>query len=253
MGERTAMIRARMDQTRASLASRLGELEESLLDPVKQVVETTSDTVESVGESVEAVSDAVQDSVESARHLLDLPQQVRRHPWVVVGIAAAAGFVGERILERATRRRHPAEPPAPPAPAVPTPPAAESSPRTPESATEQQPSSPKEESWLHELGKLFGGEIDQLKALALGAAFGAVRDLVVRSAPEALETPLTGVMDDITSKLGGEPVEGPLVEPSESKTRSKGDKHVECDESKMGRPVGAAHRQGQEPVGQSHR
>jgi hypothetical protein len=56
------------------------------------------------------------------------------------------------------------------------------------------------------LGQMFGPEFDRLKGMALGMAMGVARDLIVKSVPPNLTAQVHDLVDDVTRKLGGEPV-----------------------------------------------
>jgi hypothetical protein len=63
-------------------------------------------------------------------------------------------------------------------------------------------------SWLSQLGDTFHGEISQVKGLALGTLFGIVRDIVTKAAPEHMKGQVEDIVNGITVKLGGQPVDG---------------------------------------------
>src|SRR5260370_30074403 len=86
-------IRAQMELTRAALAGKLGTLEEQVLDTVHNVTSA-------VTESAKTVKDAVDDTMNNVKDTLNLPLQMRRHPWVVVGGAVALGYLGGCLLFR---------------------------------------------------------------------------------------------------------------------------------------------------------
>jgi hypothetical protein len=57
----------------------------------------------------------------------------------------------------------------------------------------------------------FDDELSQVKALVIGALMGFVRDLAKESLPPALAPQIEQIMDSTTAKLGGKPVESPIV------------------------------------------
>jgi hypothetical protein len=63
---------------------------------------------------------------------------------------------------------------------------------------------------LDNLAHTFDGEISVLKGMAVGALGGLVRDLVVPQIPPAFKDKVQEVIDGLTTKLGGEPVHGPI-------------------------------------------
>jgi uncharacterized protein (DUF2267 family) len=54
--------------------------------------------------------------------------------------------------------------------------------------------------------------LSKLKGLALGATFGVLRDMLTTSVPEQMKPQLTDVINNVTSKLGGKVIQGPLVD-----------------------------------------
>jgi hypothetical protein len=66
---------------------------------------------------------------------------------------------------------------------------------------EEEPS-----SWLGQMTEQFQPEISALRALAVGAALGVAREVVVRGMPRDLGDQLSQVFNNLTSRLGGQPV-----------------------------------------------
>ena len=56
----------------------------------------------------------------------------------------------------------------------------------------------------------FEEEIHKLKGVVIGAAMGLARDWLKETAP-AVSQQIEEVMDGATRKLGGEPIEGPIL------------------------------------------
>ena len=56
------------------------------------------------------------------------------------------------------------------------------------------------------LAQQFAPELTHLRGLALGATLGLVRDLATRGLPQQWSQQLGQVFDDVTSKLGGQPM-----------------------------------------------
>ena len=73
-------------------------------------------------------------------------------------------------------------------------------------------------NWLADLSGSFQEEINQLKELAIGTLFGIVKDVVTKAVPPQLEDQLTQVIDNVTQKLGGQPIRGPILPHGESET-----------------------------------
>jgi len=84
------------------------------------------------------------------------------------------------------------------------------------------------------LAHMFGGEISALKGMAIGALGGMLRDFVVPQVPEALREKAHEVIDNVTSKLGGEPVKGPLFGDETHEEKEAGSERSEPFSSRMG-------------------
>src|SRR5207248_9142807 len=102
------MIRRQMEAQRAALAAKLETLETKIVDTVEGAREAVQETVQSVKEgvrdSVDTVKESVHSSVEAVKGTFDIPLQVDRHPWIMVGGAVALGFTAGCLINRATRQ-----------------------------------------------------------------------------------------------------------------------------------------------------
>ncbi len=198
------VIRQQIDETRSSITTKLERLEEQVVGTVQTAKETVQETIENVKEKVEetvsTVKETVQDTVTSVKETFDLRLQIERHPWPMVGGSFAAGLAAGILLGESQKRRQlPVE----------------------RMASRGQPLvEPRRETELTGNGRTaarepgmfdrFHEEIDQLKGLAIGMALGVVRDVIQENVPQFREQ-LGEVMDRITTKLGGEPVRGPVL------------------------------------------
>jgi ElaB/YqjD/DUF883 family membrane-anchored ribosome-binding protein len=192
------VIRQQMGDTRAALTEKLQSLECRVEQTVEEVKETVDDTIGAV------------------KQTFDLPFQVERHPWAMVGGAAALGFVlGEALSLAARKSRH------------------SSLERgwsndeflVQERAKEEKAKIegnghtnvaaivPKTErpSLLQRISTEFGDEIDKIKGMAIGAGFGLIREGLTRSCSPEMRSQVENVIDSITVKLGGEPMHGPIL------------------------------------------
>jgi hypothetical protein len=223
-------IRTQMEDTRASLSEKLETLEQQIVDTVQGATTAVTDTVASVKDAVtDTVSEVkatVSETVDTVKSTFDIEQQVRKHPWLVFAGAIAAGFVAERILDHMLKPRFAASPypplPTPPMPVTQPEPSpihggnghslagnghlrteAVSDPTkahnrvTPQGQAHQ----------ASDLTDLFGKEIEQLKKVAIGTTMGLVRDLVTDAMPAPVREDVRHILDSVTTKLGGEPVE----------------------------------------------
>jgi len=200
MAQDTNRIRQQMADTRCSISEKLDLLE-------RRVVSTVEGATHAVADTVETVKESVRDSVHSVQHSLDPIRQAERNPWVTVAVSFGAGYAAGKLLEG----NH-----AAPAPSM---------------VIDQPPAWPHPNTSTHEMAANHGNqrseshhglvqqmieplepEIRKLKALGVGMLFGLVRDFLHEAAPEALRSRLTEVVDDVTRKMGGEPVNGPIFE-----------------------------------------
>jgi ElaB/YqjD/DUF883 family membrane-anchored ribosome-binding protein len=230
MDQEQDLIKEQMEETRVSLTDKVEQLEDTLLGTVQHTLHTASDVVENVTEtveqtvetvketvqgSVEAVKETVHETVETVKQAFDLRGHVQRHPWAMLAGSVVLGFLGGRMLSGARRwrqdrrsRREALAGTGMGTYSAPMPAAA------PARAREPEPPPPEAEqrSWMGQLGDTFGAEIGKLKGLALGATFGLLRDMVTRSVPDEMKSQLADVFNDVTTKLGGKVIQGPLVD-----------------------------------------
>jgi len=204
-----------MEETRASLQDKLEVLEQQVINTVQdanQTVVTVKETVEAVKETVqgtaETVKETIQGTVDSVKDTLSLDRQVREHPWAMLAGAAAVGFLGERLIQRWTAV--PSQPLAQPAPVF-TPPAYASPRKKSNGAVAMTPPAEPAPSLWNTVLATYSSEIDKLKKLAVSAVGGVARELVAESAPPALAEGIKDIVDSVTAKLGGTPLEGPIL------------------------------------------
>jgi len=196
MAEEPDVIRGQIQETRSALTEKLETLEGQVRDTVQSAKETVEGTIENVKSSV-------QETVASVKRTFDLPYQVDRHPWAMLGGSLLTGFVlGNYVEGRRQREQLRPRPSLAPSRTV-------VSDRIP--ALTSEPSQPAGLlSWLRQT---FDDEIEKVKGMAIGAAMGIVRDLAKESLPK-LAPQIDEVMNSATLKLGGEPFAEPLVEPA---------------------------------------
>jgi ElaB/YqjD/DUF883 family membrane-anchored ribosome-binding protein len=193
-----------IDQTRADLTEKLETLE-------NQVRDTVASATENVGETIENVTSTVQETVETVKRTFDLNYQVQERPWTMVGGAVVAGLVVGAVVGRQSRADawHP-------------------TPQLHDGFTGLQPlhgepsgaggarpsAAPRERpSFLGGLAQQFEPEIDKVKEMAIGLVAGLIREWVKQAVP-AFKQQIDEVMNSATTKLGGEPVRGPVFETS---------------------------------------
>jgi len=215
------VIRDEMEETRASLASKLEALETQVRETVSGASETVTSTVEGVKDVVETVSE----TVSSVTDTLNISKQVEEHPWAALGIAIAAGFVASQLFggsSPAPAAQPPPQPPQPlpnlepiPAPAAHTQPATFSTP--PAQPKEQSEGIagmlPSLESLLPDMSGAIQTAITGVSSLAVGTLMGVVREVAVNGLPAEWQQELTRVVDQMTTQLGGKPLQPLKSEP----------------------------------------
>jgi ElaB/YqjD/DUF883 family membrane-anchored ribosome-binding protein len=210
MDNEPEVIREQMSQTRASLTEKLETLEQQVVDTVQGATASVTETVETVKEAVRdtmaTVKGSVDDTVAAVKDSLDVGQLVRRHPWVAVGASLAGGFILGSLLVPAKRSRTDGR--IRPHRFVARPNGAPTDYEALAKHPDQERSKP---SWLSELAQTFENETRQLKGLVLAASLGAARDLLSRQVPETIAPQLREIIDNVTSKLGGQPIHGSVL------------------------------------------
>jgi len=185
------VIHDEMEQTRANLAEKLGALENQVRETVSGATEAVSSTVEGVKEVVSTVSE----TVESVTETFDVSRQVERHPWMALGAAVATGFVVAQVIGRSS------EPAAAPQPAAGTTPP-------------PQPEAPREPGLMDRLGSMLPDVsevthtlVGSLGELAVGSLMGLIREFASQGLPKEWQTDVTKLIDEVTTQLGGKPLD----------------------------------------------
>jgi ElaB/YqjD/DUF883 family membrane-anchored ribosome-binding protein len=209
------VIHQQMEETRSNLQAKLETLEQQVKDTVQEATEAVTDTVatvkETVKETVETVKETVEETVDSVKETFNLSRHVQEHPWPAFACATAVGFVGTRLLQRWAPDRTAAAAPT----AAPT--------YTPISAIASAPSTPsapeeKRGSWWSWLVDHYGDELDKIKGLAVATAGGILREMLTENVQPEFGQRVKEVIDGFTTKLGGQPIEGPILLPVSSPT-----------------------------------
>lgn len=227
MADQAELIHGNMDETRAALADKLGQLGQQITGTVEEVTETVGDAVEAVGDTVESVTDATQQTVHAIKDAFNLPKHIRTNPWLWVGGSLILGYLGGRLFAGSSNRRTEVErdreeknersPSFIPALSESAKSASQTAETTSSHSDANQPQDEKSTGWLGNLSEKFGSEIGTLKSLAVGTAFGVVRDIVTESLPESLKGELSSVIDNMTEGAGGKPIKGSVMEKSSEK------------------------------------
>jgi len=272
--EQTEVIKHQMEETRSRLAEKVQQLSEqtgntvqtvtdvvtTVKDTVSDTVNTVSDTVtqvkdtvaetvdtmrETVAETVDTVREQVAETVQDVKDLFNLSRQMQNHPWLIMGGAAALGFVGGRLL-------------------IPEP--SGSSAQESESRAAAKPA---QESWRYSweqqhagvagtLMEALGPVIDKVKGMALQALFNVAKDVVVSAVPDNFRAQVNEIFSDLTCRLGAESCAGgqehhegngaqrasSSTEESAAGDASQGGYDEKRDPAKVDRPLAAGRRKG---------
>jgi ElaB/YqjD/DUF883 family membrane-anchored ribosome-binding protein len=212
-------IQQQMKETRASLTEKLETLEQKVVGTVENATSAVTETVESIKEKVQdtvtTVQEGVKGGVDSVKDFLDLPTQVQRRPWLMVGGSVAVGYcLGTVLMQKSEHSRESHGQPSWLSSQV----ASHSAHRAAPAPAPSHPASSTSES------SVWSAEVDKLKALALGTLFGTARELLISSLPEHMGAQLREVVDSVTKKVGGKPLPSSdwdkLREPAEEEEAS---------------------------------
>jgi len=231
MDHESEVIQQQMRQTRQALSEKLECLEEQVLGTVKGVTSTVDSVTRAARETVNAAKQTVEETlhtarqtvhetvasaqetmhgaVDAVRHSLDVQRHVQERPWTMMGASFAAGFLGGYLWQRT---------PQPVAAAVRASEEGGAARKARSTARNGRGKSDgartalsRTRGALSGMAETFAPELTKLKGLGIGALFGVIRDVVSRSVPQTIAPRLEEVIDDITAKLGGEPIPGPVV------------------------------------------
>src|SRR5262249_1194173 len=151
------------------------------------------DTLHAVKDTFTGTFDEVRDrftgTVNTIKSEFDVRRHAQAHPWLMMTGSAVAGFAAARLLpptRRATIQYSRSEP-------MP--------------ATSFREELPRERGTLQRVVERFEPELRRLQGLAIGSAMGVVRRLVRESAPPSMVEELDGIIQSVTEKIGGRPVD----------------------------------------------
>jgi ElaB/YqjD/DUF883 family membrane-anchored ribosome-binding protein len=232
MDEKPEVIRHRIEETRTALTEKLETLEREVRGTVRDAREAVTCTAETVRDAVnstvasvrdtfnttvEDVREKVHETAYTVKETFNLDHQVRAHPWAMFGSSVAVGMAVGTLLPGqggGSRRGSRTVDSLTYAPGMEEPSTAQSSVGTVRSNVPSALSdaSHKAAGLLSGLMKQFAPEIDKLKGLAIGTAVGLVRDMVRDQVPQHLAADFEEMTNSITTKLGGVPVQGPVLE-----------------------------------------
>jgi ElaB/YqjD/DUF883 family membrane-anchored ribosome-binding protein len=204
--QNTDEMRQEIDCTRSDMAEKLEALEDRVIGTVQSAQETVQDSIQ-----------MAKDTVTTVKRNFDIKYQVEQHPWVMVGGCFFVGLAVGSLFPRLRRRSRQApnrlagnETPLAGSPRL----FAEQ--RSNESFDTAPPPPP--HSMSANRPGFFGQfheEIDKVKGMAIGYVMGLVRDSIEDSLPQ-LASQVDGVMNGVTTKLGGDPIQRRSPSPADS-------------------------------------
>lgn len=190
-------IHDRLDETRNALSEKL----EALQDRMKDTVDTTRETVE---ETMRTVKQSVQDTLQSIKSTFDIKLQTQKHPLCMLSSSVFLGVFLSHLSDRRPAAGHDRSTRKASG-------AAKTDPVASTMADSAQPAGGP--SLKQRLASQFHEELTKVQGLAIGVGAGIFRDWVKKAMP-SIAAKLEEVIDSATSKMGGEPVEGPVLRKS---------------------------------------
>jgi len=158
---------------------------------------------------VEDLIQIAKDTVASVKRTFDIKHHVEQHPWAMVGGCVLAGLALGTLLQRVGRRPRQApdrlagkETAFSASPALPAEQRGNGSFATAAPLPQHQSPPPSRPG----LFDLFHDEIAKVKGLAIGYVMGLARDAIKEAVPQWAPQ-IEGVMNSVTTKLGGEPAQ----------------------------------------------
>ena len=90
------LIQERMEETKSQLSDKLESLDQHL--HVSDTMQSTRSAVAATAEAVQATAETVTGAMQSVTDALDVRRQIEEHPWMVLGGAAAVGYLAHQLL-----------------------------------------------------------------------------------------------------------------------------------------------------------
>jgi ElaB/YqjD/DUF883 family membrane-anchored ribosome-binding protein len=204
-------IERQMKETRSSLSNKLETLEEKVADTVAKATEAVSSTVSKAKETVDNTVEAVTETVANVRDTFDIPEQVRRHPWLCFAASIAAGYVLEKMCDslifpsadhggngngKHKQQRARGETPKP------MPRWMAESQKAPEPSPYYEAESEGAKATGPTLMSTVGEHMTKLKDIAVGALFNVLRGVTVKSLGPTFAEPAGQFVDDVARSFG---------------------------------------------------
>jgi ElaB/YqjD/DUF883 family membrane-anchored ribosome-binding protein len=217
MDHESEVIKQQMEQTRTSLAEKLEALEEQVASTVHKTTDAVANTVENVKEAVEETVETVSDSVEQVKETFDVSRQVQEHPWLMLGGAVVAGYIGSSLLQRGWSELSKEASTLTSSPSPPTPQRTEST----GNGRNQPAEGASQPNLFGNLTEGLSKALGKVEELALGVTSGLVGRMILESVPEAVRGELEQAITEFTRTMGGTPMPGLLHPKKEQKQEQK--------------------------------
>jgi len=201
MDDEAEMIRTQMLETRTSMTEKFEAIEDKVTHTVEAVTETVDAVKDAVEGTMNTMTGAAEDAVESVKEAFDVRRQVAAHPWGMLGGAVAAGFAGGWLLQQVSSAARSPRRPMSAAAAAPEP--------------RPSPTAAPTPNWLGEMETALEPVLHRVKGLAIGTTLGLLGQMILPSVPEAYRSQVSEVVDQLTTALGGERIEG--LQPQEQR------------------------------------
>jgi ElaB/YqjD/DUF883 family membrane-anchored ribosome-binding protein len=212
----TEAIKRQMEETRGSLTGKLEQLEQHVVGTVQEAAEVVASVRTAVSDTVESVTCSVRETVDTVAETMDLRKQFDRHPWPFMAGAAAAGFLGGRLMYSSEEPSYGETSRASESSSVygttPRPSQysqarqrfSQTSAADDYTATSTERSSYRSQSpgWMDALAPT----LQRVRSLAIGTALGVMRDMLSKQMPPELASEVCTIFDDATTSLGGQPL-----------------------------------------------
>jgi hypothetical protein len=191
-------MRQEIDCTRSAMTDKLEALEDRVMGTVHNAQETVEDSIQ-----------MAKDTVATVKRNFDIKYQIEQHPLAIVGGCFLAGLALGSLFPRVRQRSRQTSrgegsvsgSGSPPLPAEHRGNGSLATAALPVGFPAVAPSRP------GVFGK-FQEEIDKVQGMAIGYVLGLVRDSIKEAVPQ-LASQIDDVMNSVTTKLGGEPVQPP--------------------------------------------
>jgi hypothetical protein len=154
---------------------------------MEQTRSALTDKLEMIEQRVTHRIDGVKEKIQNVKRTFDLPHQVRQHPWPMFGASVAAGMVLASLTAGPVKRALAAGSPG-------------------------AASAGNEHDFYAEVPSksrgngIFAEELRYIQRAAVGTVMSLLRDSVVKAFP-SIAVQADHVIDGLTRKLGGEPVQ----------------------------------------------